>query len=434
LGQKNYQHIARAVFGTPWFIREAEGSVITSIVRGRLNGESLALDEITARVQAARAQQGPRAASATAGPVAIVPVYGILAPRVNLMSDMSGGTTLDQIREQMSEAIADQSIAAVIMEFDSPGGSVEGVDELATWIRQQRGQKPMVAVVNTMCCSAAYYLAAQCDEIVASQSSITGSIGIFTEQVEYSKANEMDGRTVSIIRAPDAKHDVNDSEPMTDAGRAHLQMLIDDYYGQFVTAVAKGRGVAPQAVRDGYGGGRELTAVRAKAAGLVDRVDTLDATVRRLATGRGRAAMAQPSAMFALAAASSDICPDCNHLAGCECTTCSCDNAMHSDASASALVSGQAFGDRLALVSVQARALVDHAQKRVDMRVKDGRSLTASDRSGLLAVADALHEVADLTRPEAEASEPTDWRAKARVALAIAQAELDFDLTGETSG
>ena len=129
MGQKNYQHIARAVFGTPWFIREAEGSVITSIVRGRLNGESLALDEITARVQAARAQQGPRAASATAGPVAIVPVYGILAPRVNLMSDMSGGTTLDQIREQMSEAIADQSIAAVIMEFDSPGGSVEGVDE-----------------------------------------------------------------------------------------------------------------------------------------------------------------------------------------------------------------------------------------------------------------------------------------------------------------
>jgi signal peptide peptidase SppA len=256
LGQKNYQHIARAVFGTPWMIREAEGSVITSIVRGRLSGDHLALDEITARVQAARAQQGPRSGTATAGPVAVIPIYGILAPRMSMMTEMSGGTSVDQIREQMEEALADQSIAAVIGEFDSPGGSVEGIDELATWIRQQRGQKPMVAVVNTMCCSAAYYLAAQFDEIVASQSSITGSIGIFTEQVEYSKANEMDGTTVNIIRAPDAKHDVNDSEPMTDAGRAHLQMLIDDYYGQFVTAVAKGRGVAPQAVRDGYGEGR----------------------------------------------------------------------------------------------------------------------------------------------------------------------------------
>jgi RecA-family ATPase len=68
------------------------------------------------------------------------------------------------------------------------------------------------------------------------------------------------------------------------------------------------------------------------------------------------------------------------------------------------------------------------------MRVKEGRSLTASDRSGLLAVADALHEVADLTRPEAEASASTDWRAKARIALAIAQAELDFDLTGAPNG
>ena len=430
---RDYQHIARAVFGTPWFIREAEGSVISSIVRGRLNGEHLALDEITARVQAARAQQGPRAASATAGPVAVVPVFGVIAPRMSMLVEMSGGTSVDQIRENMAEALADQSIAAIIMEFDSPGGSVEGIDELATWIREQRGQKPMVAVVNTMCCSAAYYLAAQCDEIVASQSSITGSIGIFTEQVEYSRMNEMDGTTVNIIRAPDAKHDVNDSEPLTDAGRAHLQMLIDDYYGQFVTAVGKGRGVAPQAVRDGYGNGRELTAVRAKAAGLVDRVDTLENTARRLATGRGRAAMLQPSASFAMAA-SSDTCPDCSHMADCACTTCSCDNAMHNDASASALVSGQAFGDRLALVSAQARALVGHARERADMRVKEGRSLTASDRSGLLAVADALHEVADLTRPEAEASTSTDWRPSARVALAIAQAELDFDLTGAPNG
>ena len=429
MGQKNYQHIARAVFGTPWMIREAEGSVITSIVRGRLSGDHLALDEITARVQAARAQQGPRSGTATAGPVAVIPIYGILAPRMSMMTEMSGGTSVDQIREQMEEALADQSIAAVIGEFDSPGGSVEGIDELATWIRQQRGQKPMVAVVNTMCCSAAYYLAAQFDEIVASQSSITGSIGIFTEQVEYSKANEMDGTTVSIIRAPDAKHDVNDSEPLTDAGRAHLQMLIDDYYGQFVTAVAKGRGVAPQAVRDGYGEGREWTAVRAKALGLVDRVATLDSTVRRLASGRGRAAMAQPSAMLAMA--SPDICPDCNHLAGCECTTCSCDNSMHNNPAA--LVS-EPFDARLALVSAQARALVDHARERADMRVKEGRSLTASDRSGLLAVADALHEVADLTRPEAEASASTDWRAKARIALAIAQAELDFDLTGAPNG
>lgn len=387
---KTYDHVARLALGTPWFIREAEGSVITSIVRGRLAGDSLAAHEITARVQAARAQQGPRSGPA-AGPVAIIPIYGVIMPRANLMTEMSGATTVDCIHDCMEDALGDASIAAIIAEFDSPGGSVEGIEELASWIRSQRGTKPMVAVVNTMCCSAAYYLAAQFDEIVASPSSITGSIGVFTEQVEFSKENEMEGVTVNIIRAPDAKHDVNDSEPLSPDARAHLQMLIDDYYGQFVNAVAKGRGIPVQAVRDGYAQGRELTAVRAKAEGMVDRIDTLDATARRLATGRGRQAMA-PAAL-------SDMDP--------------------------AALDSEPFVARLALVSAGARALVDHARERADMRAKEGRSLTASDRAGLLAVADALHEVADVARPEAHASMPTPKRSTGRLALDVVRADLD---------
>lgn len=401
-----YEHVAKLAFGTPWFIRETEGSVITSIVRGRLAGERLALEEIAARVQAARAQQGPRSGAPTAGPVAIIPIYGVIMPRANLMTEMSGATTVGAIRDMMAEALADQSIAAVIAEFDSPGGSVEGIDELATWIREQRGQKPMVAVVNTMCCSAAYYLAAQFDEIVASPSSMTGSIGVFSELVEYSKANEAEGVTVNIIRAPDAKHEMNDSEPLSEPARAHAQMLIEDFYGQFITAVAKGRGVPTQAVRDGYGNGRELTATRAKAASLVDRIDTLDTTARRLATGRGRAAM-QP-------AASSDFDP--------------------------ATLDSESFPVRLASVSTAARALVDHARERADMRAKEGRSLTASDRSGLLAVADALHEVADLTRevppppdpPEGPPPSPA-WTKAAANRLALARAEYNIE-TGATNG
>lgn len=405
-----YDHVARLALGTPWFIREVEGSIITSLVRGRIAGERLGIEEIAGRVQAARGQQGPRSGAPQAGPVAIVPIYGVIMPRANLMTEMSGGTTVSAIREMMAEALADQSIAAIIGEFDSPGGSVEGIEELATWIREQRGQKPMVAVVNTTCASAAYYLAAQFDEIVASPSSITGSIGVFTELVEYSKANATEGVTVEIIRAPETKHEINDSQPLSDPARAHTQMLIDDYYGQFVAAVAKGRTVPIQAVRDGYGNGRELTAVRAKAAGMVDRIDTLETTARRLASGRGRAAMQQMPA-----AALSDVDP--------------------------AALDSESFPARLALVSASARALVEHARERADMRAKEGRSLTASDRSGLLAVADALHEVADLTQevpppptpPEGPPPSPA-WAKAAANRLALARAEYDFELTGATNG
>ncbi len=391
MGQDRYQHVARAVFDTPWFIREAEGSVIASIVRGRLAGERMSDAEITARVEAARAAQGPRSGQ-VAGPVAIIPVYGVIMPRANLMTEMSGGTTVSSIRANLEEAIRDKDIAAVIAEFDSPGGSVEGIEELATWIRENRGQKPMVAVVNTMCCSAAYYLAAQFDEIVASPSALTGSIGVFTEHVEFSRMDDEAGVTTTIIQQPATKHDINDSQPLSDAGLAHMQSLVDDYYGQFVAAVAKGRGVAPAVVRDGYGQGRELTSGRAKTAGMVDRVDTLDNTIRRLASGRGRAAM-QPAA----------------------------------------LDSGLLFSERLALVSASARELAEHARVRAEMRGRDGRSLSAADRDGLLATADSLRELAALGPvEEPPASSNGAWRSKARIALELAQAEFDFQLTGET--
>lgn len=396
--EHRYQHVARAVFDTPWFIREAEGSVIASIVRGRLAGERMAEMEITARVEAARAAQGPRSGASIAGPVAIVPVYGVIMPRANLMTEMSGGTTVAFIRAALEDSIRDKDVAAVIAEFDSPGGSVEGIEELATWIREQRGQKPMVAVVNTMACSAAYYLAAQFDEIVASPSSLTGSIGVFTEHVEYSRMDDEAGVTTTIVQQPQTKHDINSTAPLSDAALAHIQSIVDDYYGQFVGAVAKGRGVASGAVRDGYGQGRELTANRAKAAGLVDRIATLDDTIRRLASGRGRAAMQTAALMDDTAALDSEQVP---------------------------------FASRLALVSASARELATHARERAEMRGKEGRSITASDRAGLLAVADSLREVAEAEGPEDAPTTPTqDWRTRARVALELVQAEFDIDLQG----
>lgn len=293
---RSYAHVARSVLGTPWFIRETEGTLISALIRGRVAGERLVPEEIEARIAAARETHGPRAGAPGAGPVAIVPVYGVLFPRASMVAEMSGGSSVAELRASFEEVLSNREVAAVIAEFDSPGGSVDGIEELATWLRDQRGQKPMVAVANTMACSAAYYLAAQFDEIVASPSSITGSIGVYNDHIELSGANEAAGIKPTRIRAPATKGDINDAEPLSDEARAHLQSLVDDYYGQFVTAVARGRGVSPNAVREGYGQGRELTAARAKAAGLVDRVDTLENTARRLASGRGRAAMA-PAAL-----------------------------------------------------------------------------------------------------------------------------------------
>lgn len=388
---RSYQHIARAVFDTPWLIRPAEGSTIAAIVRGRLAGERLAETEISERIQAARAQHGPRGGAQVAGPVAIIPIYGVIMPRANLMTEMSGGTTVEWIRAAMEDTLRDKDIAAIIAEFDSPGGSVEGIEELATWIREQRGTKPMVAVVNTMACSAAYYLAAQFDEIVASPSSLTGSIGVFTEHVEYSKADELAGIKTTIVQQPATKHDINDSEPLSDLATAHIQQIVDDYYGQFTSAVAKGRGVAVGVIRDGYGQGRELTSARAKAAGLVDRIDTLDNTIRRLASGRGRAAM-QP-------AASSEF------------------DVVTTHEPVAALASGLPFSERLALASALAADIATATQQRAALRAEEGRDLSAANRTEITDIASSLRASAAGLEASIAPAPPPQPRPRARLEL-----------------
>lgn len=304
---RNYDRIARAVFETPWFIREREGRIVAEIVLERVAGDRLSEEDIHARVSAAQAAQGPRRGPRVAGAVAVIPIYGVIMPRVTLMTEMSGGSTVAGIREAFREVLADEAVGSILFDVDSPGGAVDGIEELATEIREARGRKPMVAIANTLMASAAYYVACQADEVVASPSSLTGSIGVFLEHVEFSRADEAEGVTATVIRRPAGKHEVNAVEPLSDDARSHLQEMIDDYYGQFVGAVAKGRGVTPAVVRAGYGEGRVLTARRALEAGLVDRVETYDEALRRLATGKGPAPRATAADLPTVAMSDDDL-------------------------------------------------------------------------------------------------------------------------------
>ena len=282
-----YQHVQRAVSGRPWFTTPEQLAAIAEIVQLRIDGGRLSVDEVEQRLEAAAANQGPRAGRGGAA-VAVMPVYGTIFPRASLFTLMSGGASVDQLRATFREAMADDSVSALVMEFDSPGGQVDGIEELAAEIRDSRGRKPIVAIANTLMASAAYYLAAQADEIVASPSSLVGSIGVVYVHTDQSRKLDAEGITPTIIAIPKAKWEGSSLEPLSDDARAHLEQTAGDYYGQFVNAVAKGRGVSVETVRSGYGEGRVLTAKRALSAGMVDRVETLDDTIRRLSTGRVR--------------------------------------------------------------------------------------------------------------------------------------------------
>jgi len=219
--------------------------------------------------------------SRAAGAIAILPLYGVLQQRPSLLAALFGATSLEVWSTLFKRLVADDSIKAIILDIDSPGGSVSGVQELADEIYQARERKPIIAVANTLAASAAYWLASSASEIVASPSAEVGSIGVFALHVELSKALEIMGIKPTLISAGKYKTEGNPYEPLTAVAEGAIQERVDDYYNTFVASVARGREVSISEVRGGFGEGRVLGVKEAKKLGMIDRVATLAQTVQR---------------------------------------------------------------------------------------------------------------------------------------------------------
>ena len=225
--------------------------------------------------------------------VAVIPLKGVLRPGPSLLGLLfgGGGGGLAAFRSGMREAAADPKVSAIVMDVDSPGGFVDLIPETAAEIRSIRAEKPVVAVANTTAGSAAYWLASQASQVVASPSSEVGSIGVYQIHENISDALAQQGIEVTIIKAGKYKVEGHPFAPLDSEATDAMQADVDGYYDMFTADVAKGRGVDQTDVRSGYGEGRMLLAQRAVKAGLADRVDTLGNTVKRLAHPGARAAL-----------------------------------------------------------------------------------------------------------------------------------------------
>lgn len=272
-----YRNVVRAITTTPWAILPEAFDVIADLINLRLAGGHLSAEEIEQRIAAGR---GTRQ-SVSAGAVALIPITGVLMPRATLMSALSGATALSDVASAIDAAAADPEISAIVLDVDSPGGSVTMVPETAARIRAASASKRVFAVASGTAASAAYWLASQADELVAGPSSLVGSIGVLAAHENHAGADEQRGVETTLIHAGRYKVEGHAHGPLEDEARGEMQRLVDEFYGMFVADVAKGRGVSAAAVRADYGEGRVLTARRALAAGMVDRIDTLDATVAR---------------------------------------------------------------------------------------------------------------------------------------------------------
>lgn len=212
-----------------------------------------------------------------AGPTAIIPVHGSLVNRSGWLDAFSGITSYETMRHHIALAVADRDVRAILIDVDSPGGEAIGAFETADTVRAAGAIKPVVAVVNGLCASAAYAVASAATRIVVSKSSLVGSIGVVTLHVDHSRRIDKAGLTPTLIFAGDRKVDGHPYAPLDDEVTGELQAEIDRFYALFVDCVAEGRDLAPNDIRATQA--RVYVGADAIDIGLADQLGTLEAVV-----------------------------------------------------------------------------------------------------------------------------------------------------------
>jgi len=281
-----YSRYIGHVLQHPWAITLDKLVVISELVRERTAGHKPSDEEIAARLGAETDRTTP--VTPAGGVVAVIPIHGVIAHRADSFAASSGGTSVEMISKALQRAVRDDEVKAVVLDIDSPGGSVEGIPELAAKIAQAAAVKPVVAQVNALAASAAYWLASQATEIIATPSGSVGSIGVYMLLVDESEALAKEGVKINAISAGDKKLEGAPWLPLDDDGRAHLQVQVDQVYQTFVGMVAAGREASVADIKTQYGQGRMYLAKEALKRGMIDRIATFDDTLGRAVSGRLR--------------------------------------------------------------------------------------------------------------------------------------------------
>ncbi|MBI3013756.1 MAG: signal peptide peptidase SppA [Candidatus Tectomicrobia bacterium] len=195
------------------------------------------------------------------------------------------GTILDaeDTVEQLKKYGEDATIKGIILRVDSPGGAVGPSQEIYTQVLKTRmSGKKVVASLGSVAASGGYYVAAATDRIIANPGTLTGSIGVIFQFANLEELMKKIGLKTVVIKSGQYKDVGSPMRPLREDERRLLQGVIDDVYEQFVQAVAKGRKLPIEKVKE-VADGRIFTGRQAKELGLVDKLGSLQDAVEETA-------------------------------------------------------------------------------------------------------------------------------------------------------
>lgn len=280
-----YELLIAEMRSQPWAILPEKLAVISDLLAFRASGMRYTPEEIQARIGAARpAGLGVQKAP---GMVAVLPITGVLQNRAPEMLESSGVIGVNKLQATFRALVADPEIKAIVLDVNSPGGSVYGIAEFWQAIYDSRGVKPIVSVANHAAFSAAFDLFTAAGESYISPSGQVGSVGVVQMHQDVSAMAEKEGVKTTFIHSGRYKVEGNPFEPLSAESKAHLQAECDKFYSAFVDRLSKSRGVSRAHVEAHFGQGRVLTAKDAVAAGMADGVRTMEQVLAKLGAGSG---------------------------------------------------------------------------------------------------------------------------------------------------
>lgn len=215
--------------------------------------------------------------------IATIPIYGVIAPHASQVNGSSQprGTSIDEIQRNLASALRDEDVRGIMLEIGSPGGSAEGVVELADDIYTARDIKPIYATTSSLAASAAYFLGSQAEKFFATRGGEVGSIGVYNVLVDDTALIHNEGYKIEVIKAGAHKGTGMTGTPFSEEQKAEIQRGVDSIYDLFVEAVARGRNLSEEEAR-ALADGRMHIASEALSLGLIDEVLTMAEARSRL--------------------------------------------------------------------------------------------------------------------------------------------------------
>lgn len=267
-----FTHLSSLVFNKPLLVTQDYAETVAVVLSDKL--------DIDASDLSIKNDAKPQRGSHTHNGVKVIPIVGSMSHRPMGLEAMSGMTSYANLQAQFEEAFNDPNVSSILMDIDSPGGSVAGAFDFRDYLMDNKGRKPIVALARDTMCSAAYLIGSTADKVYATQTARVGSIGVVAMHLDRSKKNEQEGIKPTFIHAGKYKVAGNPHEALEGDNLEYLQDSVDQSYTMFIDAVAQSRGIDEKDIRATearvYGGKKAVEI------GLADGIRTYESVLKEM--------------------------------------------------------------------------------------------------------------------------------------------------------